>query len=104
MKTLREYITGAEKNSRAIGHFNIATLDMFWAVVDALKAERSTTGEDIPVLVGVSEGERDFVGAHEMDVLVNGVRSEGVPVFLNADHLKVFTNTKTLICTNFMMS
>jgi fructose-bisphosphate aldolase class II len=40
-----------------------------------------------PVLVGVSEGERDFLGVHQIAALVRSIRQqEGFPFYLNADH------------------
>jgi fructose-bisphosphate aldolase, class II len=39
------------------------------------------------VIVGASEGERNFLGTYELAALVKVMRGEhGVPVFLNADH------------------
>ena len=41
----------------------------------------------LPVLVGVSEGERDFVGVREIAALIRTIRDEHPnPIFLNADH------------------
>jgi fructose-bisphosphate aldolase class II len=40
-----------------------------------------------PVVVGVSEGERDFVGVKQVAALVRSLRDEyGCSIFLNADH------------------
>ncbi len=81
MKTLRECIAEAKKNGVAIGHFNISTLDAVWAIVRA--AEKL----NVPVIIGVSEGERDFVGVKEIAAIVKSIREKAkVPVFLNADH------------------
>src|SRR3989344_4853383 len=38
MKMLKEYITQAEQEKVAIGHFNFATLDGLWAIFNAMKA------------------------------------------------------------------
>jgi len=41
----------------------------------------------VPVLVGVSEGERDFIGVHQIAALVRSMREQnGLPIYLNADH------------------
>ena len=53
MSSLREHISQAAANHSAIGHFNISTLDGIWAIADAAKEL------NLPVIVGVSEGERD---------------------------------------------
>jgi fructose-bisphosphate aldolase class II len=42
---------------------------------------------DVPVLVGASEGEREFMGVRQIAALVRSLREEfDFPVFLNADH------------------
>jgi len=41
----------------------------------------------VPVIIGVSEGERDFVGVKQAVALVKSLREEyNYPIFLNADH------------------
>jgi fructose-bisphosphate aldolase class II len=65
----------------ALGHFNVADLVLLQAVVAAAVEVR------VPVMVGASEGERDFLGTHELAALVKVMRGEhDVPIFLNADH------------------
>jgi fructose-bisphosphate aldolase class II len=42
---------------------------------------------DVPVLIGVSEGEREFIGINQIAALVRSLREEfDFPIFLNADH------------------
>ena len=94
--TLREHIEQARKNKVAIGHFNISTLDGIWAVVDAAK------GLNVPVIIGVSEGERDYVGVREVAAIVKVIREErGQPIFLNADHTYSFERVKEAIDAGF---
>jgi fructose-bisphosphate aldolase class II len=41
----------------------------------------------VPVLVGASEGEREFIGTRQLAALVRSLREEfDFPIFLNADH------------------
>jgi fructose-bisphosphate aldolase class II len=41
----------------------------------------------VPVIIGVSEGERRFLGVRQIGVLVRSLRQEfNFPIFLNADH------------------
>ena len=80
MKTLREYLVWAEERQVAIGHFNISDSEGFKAVVEGAKEL------DVPVIIGVSEGERDFIGLEEVVSLVKTARENGLPVFINADH------------------
>lgn len=73
-------MTWAEEKRVAIGHFNISDSEGFRAVTEA-------AGElGVPVIIGVSEGERDFIGLEEVVSLVKTARENGLPVFINADH------------------
>jgi ketose-bisphosphate aldolase len=81
METLRSVLTRLETEGAALGHFNVSNL----AMVKAVLAAAGQVG--VPVLVGVSEGERDFFGVRPLAALVNSLREEfDVPIFLNADH------------------
>ena len=81
MKTLKEVLQEAEHERVAVGHFNFSDLVAF----DAIAA--TARGLNLPVMVGVSEGERAFVGVRQAAALVRSVREEyGQPIFLNADH------------------
>lgn len=80
MKSLREYLAWAEEKQVAIGHFNVSDSEGFKAVVGGAKEL------DVPVIIGVSEGERDFIGLDEIVSLVKTARDNGLGVFLNADH------------------
>ncbi len=80
MKNLRESLALAEENQVAIGHFNISDSEGFKAVVEGAKEF------NVPVIIGVSEGERDFIGLEEVVSLVKTAREDGLSVFLNADH------------------
>lgn len=87
MKTLKEYISEYEENNKAIGHFNVTTIDMLWAVFDAAREVSDEIGEKIPVVIGVSEGERDYIGAAQSALIVKSLREQfDYPVFINADH------------------
>jgi fructose-bisphosphate aldolase, class II len=81
MKTLKQCIALAEKKKVALGHFNISNLEGVWAVFNAAKELA------VPVIIGVSEGERDFVGVKAIATLVKSLQKEyNYPLFLNADH------------------
>ena len=95
MKTLREYIEEAEKKKVAIGHFNISDSQGFWAVVGACKNLK------LPVIIGVSEGERDFLGIKQVKALVESVRCEDLPIFLNADHTYSVDRVKEVVEAEF---
>jgi ketose-bisphosphate aldolase len=81
MRGLREVLEQAQKNGVAVGHFNVADLVMLKAVFAAAQELK------VPVMVGVSEGEREFVGVRQIAALVQSLREEfDFPIFLNADH------------------
>lgn len=78
---LREVLEQAASTGVAVGHFNISDLVGLKAVTEA------ASELNVPVLVGVSEGERQFMGVRQTAALVRSIRDEsGLPVFLNADH------------------
>jgi len=81
MQTLRKVLEQAEANRLAIGHFNISDLTILKAVFEAAR------DRNVPVIVGASEGERQFVGDRQLFALVDSLRDEyDFPIFLNADH------------------
>jgi len=81
MNTLRNVLAQSEKDGIALGHFNVADFTMLQAVLRAAADTR------VPVLIGASEGERDFLGTRQLAVLFKSLREElDVTAFLNADH------------------
>jgi len=81
MKSLKDYIYEARKNNVAIGHFNISNLEALWGIFNAARKL------NVPVLIGTSEGEREFIGPKQAVALVRSLREEfDYPIFLNADH------------------
>ena len=81
MRFLRKCLEQAQENGIAIGHFNVADLVLLKAVFAAAHEL------EVPVIVGVSEGEREFIGVRQIAVLVRSLREEfDFPIFLNADH------------------
>ncbi|HEY4500238.1 MAG TPA: class II fructose-bisphosphate aldolase, partial [Candidatus Paceibacterota bacterium] len=84
MKTLREYLADAMAKKIAIGHFNISNIEGFWAVARAARELEASAGREIPVIIGVSEGERSFIGVAQAQALVESLQETGQPIFLNA--------------------
>jgi len=81
MDSLRSVLTRLQKEGTALGHFNVADLVLLKGVF-AAAAEIG-----VPVMVGASEGERDFFGTRELAAVVKSLREgSAVPLFLNADH------------------
>jgi fructose-bisphosphate aldolase class II len=81
MKTFREVLADAEARHVAVGHFNISDLGALKAIFAAARELA------LPVLIGVSEGEREFIGVRQAAALIKSLRDEyDYPIFLNADH------------------
>ena len=81
MKKLIDVVQEAGKTCVAIGHFNIADLVILKGVFEAARELK------VPVMVGASEGEREFAGTRQLAAVVRSVREEfDFPIFLNADH------------------
>lgn len=76
-ETIIEY-----KNAgKAIAHFNISNLDQARAIVEVAEELNQ------PVIIGASEGERDYMGIDMIRTIVDELNQEyNVPIFLNADH------------------
>ena len=104
MKTLPEYIAYAEAQKKAIPHFNVGNSDMLIAVFAAAQKVSEETGEQIPIIIGVSEGERDAFGETQIDNYVHSLREErNYPIFLNADHTYSVKRAKDAIDANYDM-
>jgi fructose-bisphosphate aldolase class II len=109
MKTLRQCVEDARAAKTAVGHFNISDIEGFWAVVQAAQALSTKSDRDIPVIIGVSEGERDFIGVAQARVLVDSVnmtknasgpaagKPTYPPIYLNADHTYSFDRVREVI-------
>lgn len=81
MQTLRKVLEEADAGGVAVGHFNVADLVTLNAVFEAAREAK------VPVVVGVSEGERQFMGVRQVAAVVKSLREEyDFPIFLNADH------------------
>ena len=96
MKTLKECVKEAEQKKIAIGHFNISNIEGLWGVFGASRAL------NVPVIIGVAEGERDFLGVRQSVALVKSLRDEfNYPIYLNADHTHSFDRVKEAIDAGF---
>ena len=92
MKTLRECIKEAEEKGVAIGHFNISNLEALHGIYNAAKKL------NLPVIIGLSEGEEKFMGVDEAYSLVSTLRErDNFPIFINADHHASFESVKRCI-------
>jgi fructose-bisphosphate aldolase class II len=94
--TLKECVWNAREKKVAVGHFNISNLEGFWGVF------RAAQSLDVPIIIGVSEGERDFIGIPQVAALVEATREQyDYPIFLNADHTYSVERVKEAIDAGF---
>lgn len=102
MKTLRDYIKEANEKGIAIGHFNISNIEALHGIYNAVKKLSEEVGTKIPVIIGVSEGEEEFIGRDEVVVLVKEIRvNDNYPIFLNADHHYSFESVKAALVSGY---
>ena len=91
MKTI-EIFEKAKIHGYAIGQFNISTDEQITAIIEAAQELNS------PVIIGTSEGEREFIGVEQVVALVRAWKEKtGLPIILNADHCKTFESAKEVI-------
>ena len=96
MKTYKEYVLEADKKGIAIGHFNISNLEQLHAIYNAAKKL------NVPIIIGLAEGEAKFVGLTEAVALIRALRArDNYPIFLNADHHYSFEAAKAAIDAGF---
>jgi fructose-bisphosphate aldolase, class II len=92
IKSLKEYIQEASEQKRAVGHFNISNIEGLNAIFNAARKL------NVPVIIGTSEGERDFIGIKQAVALVKSLREEyDFPIFINADHTYSFERVKEAV-------
>ncbi len=95
---LIDIIKEAKKNKVAIGHFNISDTEMLKGIFSAAQKLK------LPVIIGTSEGERDFIGIDQAVALIKSLREEhNYPIFLNADHTYSFERAKEAIDAGYDM-
>lgn len=82
--SLRDCILETARFKKTLAHFNFSSLEMLRGIVNAALTAK------VPVVVGVSEGERAFVGVRQAVALIRSLREEceeyDHPIYLNADH------------------
>lgn len=77
----REMIGKCTEEKKALAHFNISNLDQARAICDVAQ----DLGQ--PVIIGVSEGERAYIGVAMARSMIDELNREyTIPIFLNADH------------------
>jgi fructose-bisphosphate aldolase class II len=101
MINLRDALEESAGRGTAIGHFNVSDLMMIRAVFETARA-LSSSGRQIPVIIGASEGEREFIGAFEVADFIRFLRHHyGYPIFVNADHTHSLDRVKEAVAAGF---
>jgi len=80
MKHLREVIGEYKAAGKAIGHFNFSDSNQLKAIIDASKET------NLPVIAGLSEGEREYFPLMQAKALIELYQNQGVQIYFNADH------------------
>jgi len=87
-----EIFEKAQIHSYGIGQFNISTDEQIIAAVEAAKELNS------PIIIGTSEGEREFIGIEQVVALIKTWKEKtGLPIILHADHCKTFESVKEVV-------
>jgi len=94
--SLRDALQTARNQQIALAHYNVSSIEVVWAIVEAAKTE------GLPVVIGVSEGERDFIGVREIVAVINSIKNHYYPqVYLNADHTYSLEKVKEVVEAGF---
>ncbi|MFY9493387.1 MAG: class II fructose-bisphosphate aldolase [Minisyncoccia bacterium] len=80
--SLKEIFVRTTRENWAVGHFNVSNLELLKAVAAAAQESQA------PVMIGTSEGEREWLGLKSVVALIRVYRQDWPHIFLNADHTK----------------
>ena len=96
MFKLKQVIEQVAQNKKAVGHFNISNFEMLQAILLAGQELSQGQEEKIPLIIGLSESERKFIGSRQMVAFIKSWREENnYPVFVNADHCRSVESVKS---------
>lgn len=95
-ETLKTILARAQQGGWAVGHFNISNYEFLKGIAQAAGRLHA------PVMIGVSEGERDFLGVAALPKLIAAyAEAYGATLFLNADHTKTVARATEAIDAGF---
>jgi len=104
MQTLPEALASAAAKKVAIPHFNIADIIMLNTIFQTAQKLSAQAGEKLPIVIGASEGERDFLGLDEVAEIIQTMRQDNdYPIFLNGDHTASVERSKEAIDAGYDM-
>lgn len=92
MKSLIQIIKDAEQHGFAVGHFNISELGALKAIAEVARDLK------LPVIIGTSEGEREFIDPDEAVALIRELREKhNQEIYINADHTHSLEKVKEAV-------
>ena len=77
---LIDHLERAKRESFGLGQFNLSTVEQMKGIVKAAKEK------NVPVILGTSEGESEFLGLKEAVALRDVLREKHSDIYLNLDH------------------
>jgi fructose-bisphosphate aldolase, class II len=80
MQPLVEVLKNCKRDGTALGHFNFSDSNQLRAIA------RASMLTGLPVVAGLSEGEREYFPLAHARKLIDAYRAEGIAIYLNADH------------------
>lgn len=87
-----EILQKAQKGGYAVGQFNVSNLEAVRAILGVAQNLKT------PVIIGTSEGEREFIGRRQIVKLIEAYQEElNISIILNADHSKSFEEIKKVV-------
>jgi len=95
MQSLLETIRVAENKKVAIGHFNFAESTVFNVAVMVAREL------GVPVILGTSEKEREFLGRDVLKSLMSSSQNLTSNIYFNADHTKSLEKVKEAVEIGF---
>lgn len=102
MISFKRALAQAKRDKVAIAHFNISEFVTLKACWEACRELSAVSGKQIPLIIGVSEGEQEFLGTTEAVGLIKQMRkNHNYPIFLNADHHKSLESCRVAIDAGF---
>jgi fructose-bisphosphate aldolase class II len=94
--SLKNLLNKAQKNSYAVGQFNVYDLESAQAVIEAAEKEKS------PVILGITEKSIAFAGLPELALIIKYLASKAkISVVLHLDHGKTIDIVKKAIKVGF---
>lgn len=96
MKNLEQIIKQAEKNRVAVGHFNVSDSVALRAIFESAKELK------LPIIIGTSEGEADFLDRDVISAMVKKIKEKNkYPIFLNSDHTHTLDEVKKAVAAGY---